>query len=211
MTRGETGRRGDKGSLKGVVTAGITDAAIRPFLRDRLLRECESDPETVLVEELGLCRGKVRIDLALVNGTMHGFEIKSDRDSLRRLPVQVDLYSQVLDRATLVVGERFAPRATSVVPSWWGIMRVSVVGRRLRFATLRRARLNPQRNARVLAELLWSDDALAILQERGEAQGLRGKPRHVLWDRLCDCLTVGEIAEAVRSRLKARRGSQVPV
>ena len=35
------------------------------------------------VEELGVCRGRVRVDVAVVNGTLHGYEIKSDRDSLR--------------------------------------------------------------------------------------------------------------------------------
>jgi hypothetical protein len=188
---------------------GVPDAEIRPALRERLLRRHAGAPDTVLLEELGLSRGKVRIDLALVNGSMHGFEIKSDRDSLRRLSGQVDLYSQVLDRATLVVGERFAPLATSLVPAWWGIIRVSSVKHRLRFTTLRQSRQNPQRNARVLAELLWSEQALELLEQRGAARGVRGKPRRILWDRLCECLTVDEIAAAVRSRLKARPASQV--
>ena len=58
---------------------------------------------------------QVRIDIAVVKGALHGFEIKSDFDNLKRLARQVDLYSQVLDRATLVVGERFAPRAPSAM------------------------------------------------------------------------------------------------
>src|SRR6266511_802692 len=82
-----------KGSQKSPGRAGIPDAAIRPALRERLLRRHATDADTVLIEELGLCRGKVRVDLALVNGSLHGFEIKSDRDSLRRLSAQVGLYS----------------------------------------------------------------------------------------------------------------------
>jgi hypothetical protein len=189
---------------------GVPDAEIRPALRECLLRRHANQPDTVLIEELGLCRGKVRVDLAVVNGSLHGFEIKSDRDSLRRLAAQVDLYSQVLDRATLVVGERFAPFATSLVPAWWGVVRVSITASGLRFTTLRRSRLNPQRNARVLAELLWAGQALALLEERSAARGMRGKPRRVLWDRVCECLSVEEIAAAVRDRLKANSGSEVP-
>ena len=34
--------------------------------------------------------------MTLVSGTLHGYEIKSDRDSLRRLARQVALYSAVL-------------------------------------------------------------------------------------------------------------------
>ena len=117
--------------------AGILDATIRPLLRDRLRRQHAREADTVLIEELGLSRGKVRVDLAVVNGSLHGFEIESDRDSLRRLAAQVDLYSQVLDRATLVVGGRFAPLATSLVPEWWGVVRVSSKPSGLRFTTLR--------------------------------------------------------------------------
>ncbi len=188
----------------------VPDAEIRPALRALLLRRHASESDTVLIEELGLRRGHVRVDLAVVNGALHGFEIKSDRDSLRRLAVQVDLYSQVLDRATLVVGERFAPLATSLVPAWWAVVRVSSKSSGLQFTTLRRSRLNPQRNARVLAELLWSGQALALLEARGAARGMRGKPRRVLWDRVCECISVDEIAAAVRHRLKANSDSEVP-
>jgi hypothetical protein len=195
---------------KKVRTVGTTDAEIRPALREHLLRRHAGETDTVLIEELGLRRGHVRVDLAVVNGSLHGFEIKSDRDSLRRLARQVDLYSQVLDRATLVVGERFAPLATSLVPAWWGVVRVSSKPRGLQFTTVRRSKLNPQRDARVLAELLWSAQALALLEERGAARGMRGKPRRVLWDRICECLSVDEIAAAVRHRLKATSDSEVP-
>jgi len=190
---------------------GVPDAEIRPALREHLLRRHASEADTILIEELGLRRGQVRVDLAVVNGSLHGFEIKSDRDSLRRLAVQVDLYSQVLDRATLVVGERFAPHATSLVPVWWGVLRVSRKPGGLGFTTLRRSGVNPQRNARVLAELLWAGQALALLEERNAATGMRGKPRRVLWDRVCEYLSVEEIAAAVRDRLRANSGSEVPV
>jgi hypothetical protein len=189
---------------------GVPDAEIRLALRQHLLRRHASETDTVLIEELGVRGGQVRVDLAVVNGSLHGFEIKSDRDSLRRLARQVDLYSQVLDRATLVVGERFAPLATTLVPPWWGVVRVSSKPTGLRFTTVRRSKLNPRRNARVLAELLWSAQALALLEQRGAARGMRRKPRRVLWDRVCECVPVDEIAAAVRGRLKASSGSEVP-
>lgn len=199
-----------QGRGKGAPGVGVSDAQIRPALREHLLQRHASEADTVLIEELGLSRGRVRVDLAVVNGSLHGFEIKSDRDSLRRLAAQVELYSQVLDRATLVVGERFAPFATSLVPAWWGVVRVSSKPSGLRFTTLRRSRVNPKRNARVLAELLWGRQALALLEQRSAARGMRGKPRRLLWDRVCECLSLEEIAAAVRDRLKANSGSEVP-
>ena len=132
----------------------LGDNTIRPALRSRLLGEHSQDADTVLIEELGLCRGQVRIDIAVVNGLLHGYEIKSDRDSLRRLGTQVDIYGKVLDQATLVVGDRFLAEALDLVPAWWGVLHVRPTPQGLQFRTVRRPRRNPQRDPRVLVELL---------------------------------------------------------
>ena len=176
----------------------------------RLGEELNRDAETVIIEELGLCRGQVRLDVAVVNGLLHGYEIKSDRDSLRRLRKQVDVYGKVLDRVTLVVGDRFLTASSGVVPSWWGLLHAQVKHDRLRLRTVRRSRRNPQRDPRFLVELLWSDHAIEILEQRGAARGVRHKPRHIIWDRVCDRFSLDEIADEVRARLKARVVNRVP-
>lgn len=184
------------------------DAEIRSALRARLLvGSCDKD--TVVIEELGVCRGQVRIDLAVVNGVFHGYEIKSDRDSLRRLDRQVELYSKVLDYVTLVVGDRHLAAALDAVPSWWGVLRVHPNQNGPRFDVLREERKNPHRDPRSLVELLWLDDAIALLAQRDAARGVRGKPRRTVWDRVCEHFELEEIAEAVRDHLKTRATSQV--
>lgn len=158
----------------------------------------------MVIDELGLCRGQVRIDLAVVDGRLHGYEIKSDRDSLRRLDGQVDLYGKVLDRATLVVGARHLVEALRLLPAWWGVLRVYPTARGARLVLIRSGRRNPQRDARSLVELLWLDEARAMLARRDGARGFRGWPRRVVWDRVCEYYQVDEIAAAVRQSLKAR-------
>jgi hypothetical protein len=180
------------------------DAGIRPALRSRLLDMHTDEADTVIVEELGVCRGRVRVDVAVVNGSLHGYEIKSDKDSLRRLGVQIDFYGRVLDRATLVVGERHLSEVVDRLPSWWGVLRIDPARGEPRFKTVRRGRRNPRKDPRSLVELLWLDDAIALLESRNVARGVRGKPRHIVWDRVCELFTVGEIAAAVRTQLKAR-------
>lgn len=188
--------------------ASLSDAEIRDLLRTRLRVEHERDAGTVFLEELGLCRGQVRVDVAVVNGHLHGYEIKSDRDGLRRLPGQVRVYGSVLDRATLVVGGRHLGQALELLPDWWGVLRVEQARRAPRLVTVRRGRNNPGRDPRALAELLWLDDAIQLLARHGAARGVRGKPRPVVWDRLGDCISPEEIAAAVRACLKARAGQQ---
>lgn len=191
--------------------SSFSDADIRPALRSLLLSQHGDEPDTILVEELGFCRGRARIDLAVVNGQLHGYEIKSDRDSLRRLSSQIDLYGKVLDLATLVVGERHLREAAEMLPAWWSILRVDTSSTGPRFRTLRRGRENPDQDPRSLVELIWLDEAVALLEQRDAARGVRGKPRRVVWDRLCEHFALEEIAETVRCRLKARVAPEAPV
>lgn len=189
----------------------LGDAEIRFVLRSRLSQKHANKSRTVFIEELGLCRGQVRVDLSVVNGLLHGYEIKSDRDSLRRLNNQVELYGKVFDRATLVVGERHLAEALDNVPVWWGILLAHRSAKKLQIKTVRSPRSNPKKDPRALVELLWLDDALALLEERDAARGYRGKARWIVWDRVCELCSLNEIAKAVRTQLKARAKKRAPV
>ncbi|MBI5672824.1 MAG: sce7726 family protein [Nitrospirae bacterium] len=189
----------------------LGDSEIRSVLRARLSQKHGQQSRIVIIEELGLCRGQVRVDLSVVNGLLHGYEIKSDRDSFRRLRGQVELYGKVLDRATLVVGERHLDEALDNVPEWWGILLAHQSAKGLQLKTMRSPRSNPKKDPRALVELLWLDDALALLEKRDAARGFRGKARWIVWDRVCEICSLNEIARAVRIQLKARAKKRVPV
>ena len=179
------------------------DRAIRKALKPRLIAE-QTHADTVLFEELGLCRGLVRADIAVVNGSLHGYEIKSDLDSLRRLRNQVDVYSKVLDYATLVVGDRLLGEAVKVIPESWGVLHAHLGADDLEFKTIRNAGQNPDRDPRALAELLWFEEAIALLQKFDALRGVRGKPRRILWDRISERVRIEDVAAAVRDALKSR-------
>ena len=181
-----------------------SDAEIRAVLLGRLRERHREEASVAFLEELGLCRGQVRVDVAVVNGSIHGYEIKSDRDSLRRLAGQAAVYGMVLDRATLVVGEKHVTEAVAAVPVWWEVQVVTARGSEIRVKRLRRGRKNPARNARALVELLWLEDAQALLAARDGLRGYRRRPRREVWDRICALYALDEIAGAVREQLKAR-------
>lgn len=187
----------------------LGDREIRVALLARLREEHRTDVEVAVVEELGLQRGAVRVDVALVNGFLSGYEIKSDRDSLRRLVSQASLYNAVLDHATLVVGGRHARGAMKLIPAWWEVLEARQTSAGVSFIQRREGRQNPSRDRRVLAELLWREDVLALLASRGAARGFRSKCRRELWNRVCEYYDVNEIATAVRARLRQRPTRQV--
>jgi len=180
------------------------DPEIRQALMAVLREAHVGDEEFALLEEVGLCRGEVFVDVTLVNGSLHGYEIKSDRDSLRRLARQVVVYSAVLDRATLVVGERHADEAVDLIPEWWQVLLAHVTPTGIALRELRPGAINEHRQRRALVELLWLDEAVALLAARNAARGFRRKPRPVVWDRVCEVYDLDEIAAEVRERLKAR-------
>lgn len=186
------------------MTAALRDSDIRPALR-RFVQASDA-PDSVLIEELGLKKGTVRVDLAVVNGIMHAYEIKSDFDTLRRLTTQAEHYGKCFDQVSLVLGPRHITVARASVPKWWGLVRVTAGVDGPEFRIVRRPRNNPTRDARAIVELLWRGETLALLERIGRADGVRSKPRDVLWDKASQCLTLEEIAAAVRSHLKANAG-----
>ena len=81
----------------------MRDEDIRAELRIMLRQQ---DGTAVIIDELPLLRGRGRADLAFVNGSLSGYEIKSDRDSLRRLGDQVRHYDTVFEYASVRSEER---------------------------------------------------------------------------------------------------------
>ena len=199
-----TAKRAPKAQRRPSKRTGLNDAQIRVALRESLGRQCPY-PDTVIVEELGLCQGQVRVDLAAVNGVIHGFEIKSERDSLRRLKNQDEVYSGVFDRVTLVATQRHIAPATRRIPAWWEtVLAEQRPDGTVQLKTIRPGSGNPALQPRLLVELLWRDEALALLEARGGSHGFRTKRREVIWDRLCELYSPEELRDTVCCRLKAR-------
>lgn len=192
----------------------MRDRDVRQALHRKVLKEHHGDSNTLVLDELGLRHGTCRVDIAVVNGYLHGYEIKSDADTLDRLPSQVAIYGAVLDRATLVVGERHLEKAKPLLPDWWGI-KVATAGPRggISFETAQPFQQNPSIDPLALAELLWRPEVVQILQERGARAELLRKPRAVLYKHLAATVELGELRNLIRQQLKARerwRGHRPP-
>jgi hypothetical protein len=186
--------------------ARLTEQEIRRELTSQLHGLHKDEPDTLVLQELGVCEGRARVDVAVLNGSIQGFEIKSPDDSLARLPQQSEWYGRVFDCVTLVYSGRKDSTVISNVPEWWGLCRAESVGGTCVLTEVRRAAQNPDQDPYHLAQLLWREESLVILEERELAKGIRSKPREVLWRRLSEALPIDELKELVRERLKARVG-----
>ena len=181
------------------------DLEIRRVLKDHLVSIFREDPETLVLEELGLRHGLTRVDIAVVNGCLHGFEVKSDRDTLKRLPRQAKVYSEVLDLVTVVVGCRHAEEVAQKVPGWWGIQLAEQdQNGRVQLHELRKPSQNPSPDKLAIAKLLWREEALSFLEDMKAADGVRSKPRSMVYERLAEVASLDALRTRVRYQLRAR-------
>ena len=182
------------------------DAMIRETLINRLQREYATNSDYRIIPELGLWHGAARIDVAVVNGILHGFEIKSDRDTLIRLPEQMEAYNSIFDRVTLVVGSSHLVDVFKRVPEWWGVETAHVSASGLvSFNIIRDPRNNPKQDDVSIARLLWRHEALEKLESLGKADGIRSKPREVVYRRLAESLELKLLKKYVWDVLQSPR------
>ena len=180
------------------------DASIRAALRRYLESHHAQDDKVRIIEELGISHGTCRIDIAVVNGMMHGYEIKSDQDTLQRLPEQIGIFNAVLDKITLVVGKSHLYDAVNMIPDWWGIIVAKNTNGQISFNRIREDDTNYEQNGLSIARLLWREEALRILEEVGAAKGLYSKPRAFIYQRLSAVLAPRALREKVRETLFVR-------
>lgn len=184
----------------------MRDSDVRAALYGRLLEEHSASSErTIYIDELDLC-GRVRVDVAVLNGSMSGYELKSASDTLRRLPNQVDYYSRVLDYAALVVAENHFERAIALIPEWWACHVASWTCDSVQLDVARVGNVNPAPEPHSVAMLLWRDEALHQLNAIGAATGKRSWSRSKLCQALASELPQAELSAVVREQLKARSG-----
>jgi hypothetical protein len=183
----------------------ISERRIRQFVHCKLLRRYRDAPETLVLDELGLEHGSCRADIAVVNGRLIGYEIKSDRDSLARLKRQIIRYDAVFDNVTIVVGPRYGSMIHRRVPRHWGVI-IATAGSRgtINFSTKRKPLLNRRVDLLSVAQLLWKAEALRIILNRNPTFGGSRFPRKKLYQYLIDNLDAETIRREVRSCLRRR-------
>lgn len=186
-----------------LAATAMRDLDIRTALDAQLLAEHPPD-DTLIFHEFGVAHGAARIDIGLVNGSLEGFEIKSDRDTLRRLPAQVEAYNRVFDRVWIVVSGKHVDRLEDVVPRWWGVRHACHGPNGIEIKIRRKAKLNPRRQPIALAQLLWRNELLVALAELDIDHGMLSKPKRVLQQTLVDAVELDELARIVCDAIKRR-------
>jgi hypothetical protein len=183
-----------------------TDAEIRAALHRKPLRAFHHSNDTLVIDELGLAHAKARIDVAVINGCVHGFEIKSAADSLAGLPQQLELYEQCLEKLTIVCAAKHIPGVRNLAPRWCGIIKVTKGPRGgIVFITVREPKPNPNVQPYRLAHLLWRSETVAILAQANASSKMLRAPRKTLYKSLAAKFSVAEITALIKQSMASRQ------
>jgi hypothetical protein len=184
----------------------MKESDVRNLLYRTELKKIKSEhPDSRMVDELVLLRGLVRVDVAVINDSLHGYEIKSESDNLERLPAQQAAYKKVFDRMTLVADEKHVEHAVRIVPPCWGLIAVGRKDGQPYANEIWPAIRNRDLDPLALAQLLWREEAIELMDFFGLARGFRDKSRKVLWQALAKSLTTEELRSFVCYKLRTRK------
>ncbi len=187
----------------------LRDSHIRSALLRQLKVRFPSEEEDLILQEFD-CKA-ARIDVAVVNGALHGFEIKSDCDSLDRLSTQITQYGKIFDFVTLVVGRKLLDYGKAEIPKWWGVtLAVGDADSSVILQKIRVPKKNPARDRAALAQMLWKNEALRCLRRFGYRSVTSRNCAAEVWEEASRLLDIETLAEEARNAIRARGGSGFP-
>lgn len=181
------------------------DQDIRHALHSRLQKQYYVKDDHLVVDELSLEHGRNRVDIAVFDTCIHGYEIKSSKDNLLRLQNQLSQYSKSLQKVTFVVAENHFKDVMVSTPEWCGLILVTKGPRGgVSFRSMRRAKLNPNVDFFSLAHILWKSEAIDLLYQYGVTERLEYKTRKELYKQLNQVMTVQQLALEIKTKLLKR-------
>jgi hypothetical protein len=178
---------------------------IRSVLLADLAKKYPDADQDLILEEFGC--NSARIDVAVINGALHGYEIKSDSDTTERLDGQIAAYSGVFDFITVVCGKRLLGTIREKIPKTCGITLAVCDDGNIHLREVRKPKKNPSQRKFDLARMMWRDEALRCLRAHGHTHVNSRHHAEEVWRAASDCLHLEVLSEAARLAIKARGGS----
>jgi hypothetical protein len=84
----------------------MDENGIKAAVLTRIRRDARGNTLPVVTSEFLLNGTGIRADLAVLDGCFYGVEIKSEADTLKRLPSQMEGYARYFDRTLLIVAAK---------------------------------------------------------------------------------------------------------
>ncbi len=193
----------------------MSKSSLKTKTDDKLVREQlkkqlnETSEETTVLEELSIARGRARVDVVLLDQRgAHAYEIKSDADTLARLPNQVRYYSQTFSVVTLVVGLEHATQAINIIPSWWGVAVAQIHDGEVVIGDIRQAKPNPVLDVHEASDVLRKEELVSLIESsRKDVKVCRNVSRAKLMNQVREMVSEEQFINALPQLLVQRSSS----
>lgn len=181
------------------------DFEIRHHFHQKKLRHYHECPNTLVIDELGIAHGKARADIAVLNGLIHGYEIKSSKDTLSRLPEQLAEYSRCFEKVSIITAPNHLDKLLVMLPDWCGVI-LATKGSKggVAFKTIRRAKKNPQLEIHAMAHFLWRKEIIDILTQLGIDEKSLKSSRETLYRLLPEKMTAKHLTQLIKEKFISR-------
>lgn len=179
----------------------MKDPEIRELLLQHLAKKRGYRHHSIF-EEVPVAGGLARADLVVTGEAIECFEIKSERDSLKRLQEQGYYYQKAFEKVTLVLASKHVAAAQLIAPEWWGIIEVNESGELKR---RKAGKKNPSLDGFGMLSLLNSAEVRSGLKLQLAMQGLSRMTSQELKKTATDNLTVKDIRNLVQHIFESRK------
>jgi len=180
----------------------MKDPAIREILKRTELQQYTNNIDKI-VEEMKLPVAGARIDMAVINGAFHGYEIKSAVDTLNRLPNQLLAYSNVFDYLTVVTEKRYIEKIKTITPDWVSVAICSDCPDEVEYKVEKEGGINPSKNGFFIAKLLCKEELISVLHKHG-IPFYKSDRVWNMCELLSESLDIDALSASVREILKRR-------
>lgn len=179
----------------------MRDKDIRNIIHNYLSEKYNDIHDTKIVDELNIKNGLARIDIAVINGSLHGYEIKSEVDTLDRLKGQIKYYSSSLEKISIVVNPKHTQKAMEEIPNWWGVIEVDL---KKNINEIREANENIAIEITDTLTLLWKDELINIFEQYNLSYK-KSWNRSKLINELAKNIDINKLLKEIRHTLKSRK------
>lgn len=123
--------------------------------------------DAVIINEMVVANWSRRADIAVANGRLYGFEIKSQLDTLKRLPGQIESFQEHFDKVIVVAASKFIKSIEKQYPAEIGILEVFVEAGRPRLRQIRAGRIREVKDTAKLTSLITKSEIEKFLKSAG--------------------------------------------
>lgn len=121
--------------------------------------------DATIINEMVVANWSRRADLAIANGHLQAFEIKSDFDSLKRLDGQLKIFNSRFEKVTIVCAPKFTCEVSKRVSSDVGVVEYQSNNRGVRFKIIQKGRVCSRLNKFVYLGFLLKSEIKDLLNQ----------------------------------------------